>query len=459
MRAARSLRSRLLVLIITPLIVIAAASTWARYEMAKTTSQQLYDKTLLAVATTISRDITLSQGDLLAEDLFELLSDSLGDQFFYHLTGPDLPFVTGYSDPPKNPTGATDENEPAFFDATYRGRDVRVVIMREFMDEEAFGGWVTITVWQTTLQRERLSLQIAQRAAILLGLLIVAGCVVVWFGVNLGLRPLSDLREAVTLRSPNDLKPIARAIPREVSELVGALNVLFGRLSAAFAARDVFIQNAAHQLRNPIAGMLAQTQAIRGASDEDELRRRTEGAIEAARRAARLTQQLLSLEKLRADPAALKDETIDLAETAKEITRNVASNAALNGIDVSFEVRGEPKPIRGDHLLVSEALENLLDNAVKYGCHDGGEIDVELNFDPEDVTVAIADDGPGVPPSEKKSIFERFHRGNEEAATGSGLGLPIVQEIAMRHGGAIRLADAAVGARFEFTLPYVRGAA
>ena len=112
----------------------------------------------------------------------------------------------------------------------------------------------------------------------MLTLLLVIGGVVVWFGVNRGLRPLLE------------------------------------RLSAAFAARDVFIANAAHQLRNPIAGLLAQTQAAAGANDENERKARIEGAVEAARRAARLTSQLLSIERLRADPAAINTTEMDLTK-------------------------------------------------------------------------------------------------------------------------------------------------
>lgn len=454
MRTATSLRSRLLILIITPLTLIAIISTWARYEMAKTTSEELYDKTLLAVATTISRDITISQGDLLAEDLFELLTDSLGDQFFYHLTGPDLPFVTGYSDPPDPGLVEYDVRRPFFFDAVYRDLDVRAVRMREFVSAEEFGGWVTITVWQTVRQREKLSVLIALRAAAFLSVLIVVGGLVVWFGVNLGLRPLTDLREAVALRSPTDLKPIARPVPREATELVGALNGLFERLRAAFSARDVFIANAAHQLRNPIAGLLAQTQAAASAGDDTERKDRIDSAVEAARRAARLTTQLLSIERLRTDLAAINTSEMDLVALSEEIASDYASLLVPSGVDISFAVSGEPRLVLGDQLLIAEALKNLLDNAKKYGCRNGGEVEVGLNFGQQAVTISVADDGPGVPPAERSSIFERFHRAKEDVAYGSGLGLSIVREIAKRHGGDVVLADTDQGARFEMTLPY-----
>ena len=120
--------------------------------------------------------------------------------------------VTGYTNPPRPSVSPENGDDPFFYDATYRDQPVRVVRLFEYWNEEEFSGWVTITVWQTVRQREALSLQIAQRAAMLLGGLIIVVGLVVWFGVNLGLRPLLNLREAVTLRSSRDLRPIARPV-------------------------------------------------------------------------------------------------------------------------------------------------------------------------------------------------------------------------------------------------------
>ena len=124
------------------------------------------------------------------------------------------------------------------------------------------------------------------------------------------------------------------------------------------------------------------------------------------------------------------------------------------GVDITFDVTGDPRPIIGDQLLLSEALENLIDNAMKYGCKDGGNLAIGVDFSADSVTAYVADDGPGVPPAEKAAIFDRFQRGSDTVADGSGLGLSIVREIAKRHGGDARLTPSETGARFELTLPY-----
>lgn len=450
----RSLRVRLFVLIVLPLIAVAGFSAVARYLMAERTSQELYDNTLLAVALAISRDIVLSEGDVLSEELLDALTHTLGDAIYYRVEGPDGRFVTGYSDAPA--LSAPEEilgGVPTFIDAEYFGDPVRAVALREYISEPQFGGWVIVQVWQTVRQRDALSLQLAAQAVGLMTIVIAAAGAFVWFGINFGLKPLLDLRAAVESRSPDDLGPIRRPVPREVRSLVAAMNDLFGRLSDAFAARDVFIANAAHQLRNPIAAIRAQAEAAEAAPEGADLRARVADVAEAARRASRLTQQLLSLEKARGRPEALGAQTIDLAMLAAEILREKAAVALRRGVEVSLEVEGERRPLSGDPFLIGEALENLLDNALRYGCEKGGAIRVLVAFEHDLVTLVVEDDGPGVPADLRESIFERFQRGADDDGDGCGLGLAIVREIAQRHGGAAKLLDTPSGARFALVFP------
>ncbi|MEC5291859.1 sensor histidine kinase [Aurantimonas sp. C2-6-R+9] len=455
----RSLRSRLFLLIVLPLVVVAGFAAVARYVMAERTSQTLYDNTLLAVALAISRDVVLSEGDLLSEQLLESLTQTLGDAIYYEVTGPGGRFVTGYTNSPPQPgTEEIASGVPAFFDAEYFDAPVRAVILREFISEPQFGGWVTVKVWQTVRQRDALSLQLAMEASTLMAVVIVAAGAFVWFGINFGLRPLLQLREAVERRSQDDLSPIRRTVPREVKSLVRAMNALFRQLSDAFAARDAFISNAAHQLRNPIAAILAQAEAAEAAPPDADLRGRVSEVAEAARRTARLTQQLLSLERARGLPPGSSEGKIELAKLAADILRGRAAAALLRGIDVSLDVAGEPVLIRGDPVLLGEALENLLDNAIRYGCRDGGAVRVAVRFEPGIVRLAVEDDGPGVPADQRDRVFERFQRGVDDGVEGCGLGLAIVREIVERHGGHVWLADAPGGARFVIELPVARAA-
>jgi two-component system, OmpR family, sensor histidine kinase TctE len=450
----RSLRVRLFVLIVLPLIAVAGFAAAARYIMAERTSQELYDNTLLAVALAISRDVVLSEGDVLSEELLDALTHTLGDAIYYRVEGPDGSFVTGYSDAPalrvpERILGGV----PTFFDSDYFGDPVRVVVLREYISEPQFGGWVTVQVWQTVRQRDALSLQLAVQAVGLMTIVIVAAGALVWFGINYGLKPLLDLRAAVEERSPDDLGPIRRPVPREVRSLVAAMNDLFERLSEAFAARDVFIANAAHQLRNPIAAIRAQAEAAEAAPEGADLRARVVDVAEAARRTSRLIQQLLSLEKALGRPEALGAQTIDLAKLAADILRAKASVALRRGVQVSLDLQGEPRPLAGDPLLIGEALENLLDNALRYGCDQGGAIRVLVAFEDGLIQLAVEDDGPGVPADQRERVFERFQRGVEDGNDGCGLGLAIVRKIAERHGGTAKLVEAPTGARFEMVFP------
>lgn len=449
-----SLRGRLFLLIVVPLIGVATFAAVARYVMAERMSRDLYDNTLLAVALAISRDIVLSEGDMLSEELLDALTTTLGDAIYYRVEGPDGRFVTGYSDGPDIGTDAeVVGGVPYFYDDEYYGDQVRVVVLREFISEPTFGGWVTVQVWQTVFQRAALSLALVTQAVGLMAVVIVAAGLFVWLGINRGLKPLFDLRDAVERRSQDDLGPIRRSVPREVKSLVGALNDLFLRLSDAFAARDAFIADAAHQLRNPIAAIRAQAEAAEAAPASIDLRSRVSELAEASRRASRLTQQLLSFERARGRSGPAAGDVFDVADIAAEILRSKAAIALRRGVDVSLDPPPGPMRVRGDPVLVGEAIENLLDNALRYGCRNGGALRVSGSVADGMARIAIEDDGPGVPADQRERIFERFQRGIEDGNDGSGLGLAIVREIARQHGGTVRLAPSTAGARFELYLP------
>lgn len=454
MSLSRSLRVRLFILIVTPLVLVAAIAAIVRYGNAERMSRGLYDNTLLAVALTISRDVVLSEGDMLAEALLDSLTSALGDPIYYRVTGPGGRFVTGYSDSPPLPLDLNlADNRPSFFDSRYFGTPVRAVVLREFIAEPQFGGWVTVEVWQTVSQRASLSLQLLVQSLILMSVVIAAAAVVVWFGINLGLKPLGELRDAVELRSPDDLGPIRRPVPREVRSLVSAMNDLFGRLAQAFADRDTFISDAAHQLRNPVAGIQAQAEAATSAPDEAELRIRVAEVAEAARRTSRLTQQLLSMEKARGRKNDELNGTVDLADIAARALRRHGPQALRNGMDLDFSVDGTPGDIPGDPVMISEAVENLVDNAMRYGAGPGGSVRVHVSFAGENVTVTVSDDGPGIPEAEREKVFQRFYRIQEDGSGGCGLGLSIVREVAERHGGGAFVAGSDRGSSISITLP------
>lgn len=448
-----SMRGRLFGLLMVPLIVVAVAASFARYQAANQLSRELYDNTLLAVALTISRDVVLSEGDVLTETLLDELSNALGDPVYYRITGPGGSFVTGYSDPPQIPSGARiSGGDPIFFDSLSVGRPVRAVVLREFISEPQFGGWVTVEVWQTVSQRSALSRKLVMQSIMLLGSVIVTAALLLWFGIQLGLKPLLDLREAIDRRSADDLRPIQRWVPPELRPLVQTTNSLFGRLARAFQLRDGFISDAAHQMRNPVAAIQSQAEAAASARTEAELRERVAGLLASARATSRLTAQLLSLERVRGRSLRECVEPVDLLALIRDRVRPFAEAQLRRDVDVTFAVTGAPRPVNCDPVLVEEMVANLLDNAEKYALHPGGRLDVSVSFFSDRVLLRFADDGPGIPEDMCARVFDRFFRLDDDQSRGCGLGLAIVSDVAEAHDGSALCRAGVKGVTFEIVL-------
>lgn len=448
-----SLRGRLFLLLMLPLIAVATAASFARYIEANRLSRELYDNTLLVVALTISRDVVISEGDVLTENLLDELTAALGDPVYYRITGPGGSFVTGYSDPPNMPANRLPTGgEPVFFDSVSLGKPVRAVVLREYISEPQFGGWVTVEVWQTTAQRSALSRKLVTQSILLLGSVILTAALILWFGIKLGLKPLLDLREAIGQRSADDLRPIRRWVPPELRPLVHTTNSLFERLAQAFALRDGFISDAAHQMRNPVAAIQSQAEAAMSAPTEAELRTRVADLAESARATSRLTSQLLSLERVRGRSLKEFVQPVDLVALIRERVRAFAEAQLRRDVDVDFAVTGTVRPVECDPVLVDEMVINLLDNAAKYALRPGGRMEVSVEFTPDSVRLRCADDGPGIPPEMCERIFDRFFRLDSDQSRGCGLGLAIVNDVAMAHGGTAQCRSDGHGATFEITL-------
>ncbi|MCC5979170.1 MAG: sensor histidine kinase [Salinarimonas sp.] len=440
-----SLRLRLFLIILAPLIILSVVATGVRYHLARDVSNTLYDETLRVVAHAVAREVMLTKGDILADALVGSLVGALGDPIFYQVAGADGRFVAGYSDAPIDPEGKDlPGGQPVFFDAAYYEAPVRVILLREFIADPEFDGWTTVQVWQTVSQRQALSLRLLLEAGAVLLFVVLGGVGMVWFGIIWGLRPLTDLREAVLLRSPDELRPIRRPIPREAGPLVAAMNALFARLRDALQRRDAFIADAAHQLRNPIASIQAQAEAAAGAPDEGELRMRVTHLAQAARHASRLTEQLLSLDRVSQKTPDEPLTPLDLGDVVSDAGRLCAPRALAKGVEIGFEDRTtgpSARMVRGDALMLGEALDNLIDNALRYGTSgNGGRILISLAVGeaPEhagQLIVRVWDDGPGVPEEAREKIFARFARLREDGGAGCGLGLAIVRAVAERHGG------------------------
>jgi two-component system sensor histidine kinase TctE len=448
----QSLRARLIVIILAPLLLISVIAGGWQFKNATARAEGIFDRGLLSAALAISRDIALSGGDALSPSTRQLISGTSGGELFYHVFAPDGVFVTGYATPPVLPQGSTaDLTEPVFYDARYQGNDVRVL---RFQDVTAVGGLAgiyNITVWQKADVRSGFVREVVTRSFSVIALLVVSAAMVVWFGVALGLRPLLDLEDAIARRSPSELQPIRRPVPVEARGLVSTLNTLLDRVSRRISSKDEFISNAAHQLRNPVAGVLALAEAVQNAPDSVAMKERSTELVHAAKEASRLTNQLLSFERAKGMDMASAGKVLSFEAVVRSALDRFEKQGAHADVAVQFDCSTSDSDIFGDEIMLRESLLNLLNNSVIHGGKALSMIQLSLSADHEFLVLILADDGIGIPPDKHIQAISRFSQA--DAGKGSGLGLPIASKVIGNHSGLLKINEALIGTSIEIRLP------
>ena len=298
-----------------------------------------------------------------------------------------------------------------------------------------------IQVAQPMSVRRKRAAQLALDTLAPFALLLPVLAALIWLAVGHALRPLERLTGLVKARRVNALEPLPDArLPEEVRPLVGALNELLARLSAALGRERAFMADAAHELRTPLTALHLQMDMLARASGEAERSAAMERLSEGVQRAIRLVEQMLSLarEEPRTPPQRVP---VALEPLAREVIGELLPLADARRIDLglgdasALSVSGDPDALR-------TLLRNLVDNAVRYG-GDGGRVDVSIeragSADAPCVQLAVTDSGPGIPPEERARVLDRFYRRAGTAPPGSGLGLSIVKAIADAHGATLTL--------------------
>lgn len=454
-RKPLSIRTRLFLVIFSAVVVAALCTSAVRYVLAQRMANQFYDKTLEVVALTISRDVLLTDGDILAEELLSKLVSALGDPVYYRVIGPGGRFVTGYSDGP-NGSPSEDADFPngvtVFYDGSNHGQPIRGVVLREFVRNARFDGWITVDVWQTVRKRFDLSLELLFQTVVIVGVIIVIMVGSLLAAISFGLRPLTDLSQAISQRTPRDLTPIQRRMPQELSPLIEALNDLIAKINSALRARDAFISDAAHQLRNPVSALASLLEVARTEVSETQRAQLLAEAHDSMQNLRRLTTQLLSLETLEGRANA-DHSSVDFVRIAAEAAARIAPDVIQAGAQIEFDAPDGPQHVNASETLLSEALDNMLDNALRYGLSEGGTLKIWFDASSELLRCFVADDGPGIAETDRQAIFERFRRGQQGGHKGSGLGLAISRRIAEQYLGSLTLEPSERGACFLFALP------
>ena len=434
MPGAFSLRMRLTLIILIPLLIICGlVALWAVFD-ARERAADRFDRSLLSAALAVSRDVAVSDGDALSPETNALLRSSSGGPVFYHVYAPDGVFVTGYATPPITPPGI-EASDQLYFDSRHQSRDVRVLKFIDAMQIDGLSGRFTFSVWQETALRDQIARDLSWRTVRVMTSLLLAVALIVWFGVRLGLRPLISLEDAISRRSPDDLTPIRRAVPVEASGIVRTLIGLSAQVASTLKTKDDFISDAAHQLRNPIAGILAMSGAVQSAKSMEDVRQRSDELVLAATRARDLANNLLTYERARAE----RVEPFR-AHALQALFDDVAAEmrGACLKKDVTLQVRiADNLSAVCDPSMLIEAVLNLIDNALLHGGEHLSEITLSATRHDTYVDVTVADNGVGIPDAKHSDAVERFKQ--VKPSSGSGLGLAIAKAVAERHDGRLVL--------------------
>ncbi len=462
MAGSRSIRVRLLVWLSTLLMAVLVLASAVDYRQSLGLVWQAYDLSLSDAALGIVGFLTVDDGRAhfdIPEETVKLLQADAQDTVFYRVID-QAGRTLGGDDGIRQPVGG--KREPSgmlarqFFNDSVRGEPVRVFAQTI----TTTAGPYTILVAETTRKREdartRILLGRLSSDALILGLTLV----VVWLVVGVATRPLVRLADQLRHRSADDLQPlVADDVPAEAQPLVDSLNQLLVRMADTRDGQRRFIENAAHQLRTPLAALKGQidltvNDTMRSLPADSGIVDRLRRAQTAANRLTHLANQLLSLARSdRPSQEMAGRQNVSLPELVDDVVSGCLDAALERNQDLGAE--SQPAELRAMSWALRELLTNLIDNAIRY-TPAGGRITARCGRHDGEPYLEVEDDGPGIPPVERQKVFERFYRGLSSPQGGSGLGLAIVKEIVNAHRARIEVGEplsGGPGTRIRVTFP------
>ncbi|GHA57460.1 sensor histidine kinase [Amylibacter ulvae] len=447
-----SMRGRLVI----QLALIAALLSLVLFLVVRTVAERAaadtQDNILLASATSISDALYTERGAVRLELPYSALS-MLGsiseDRVFYRVAvGGET--LTGYDDLPL--PVSNDANQ--FDTYRYKGETVRAVALKRNFSTGNHSRDVTIVVAQTRLGLAAISSRITNTAmAIGVIFFLLATGLSLWAAQS-ALAPLTRMAGAVTRRGPSDLRPVVGKTPAELAPLVEALNSFILRLKASLNRSEDFIAEAAHRVRTPLATVRTQAEVVHRSLNQSQNKTALREMIRAIDESSRSAGQLLDHAMVNFRTDQFETAQLDLVELVKETTDRLSPTAGLKDIGINVAHDIPEFPFSGDAILLQNALRNILDNAIKYSPADS-IITVNMTSDPE-YQIAVIDQGRGFQGGDAQSYLNRFSRGeNVDDVVGSGLGLTIVQEVAVAHFGRVEIQNnqTGSGACVSFILP------
>jgi two-component system sensor histidine kinase TctE len=442
-----SLFGEILDWMLAPLLLLWPMSIAITYLVAKSIANQPFDHALEDSVTVLAQQVHAVDGKLIkslsgsARDI--LRADDI-DNVYFQIQGPHGEHIDGDRDMPQPVIDDEDKSSAGgvrFRNDSMHGTPVRIAFAYVRV-ERASGDdppLALVQVAETLEKRAQLANAIIKGVILPQFIVLPIVLALVWFALARGLSPLAQLQERIRARSSEDLSPIApNQVPEEITPLVRSLNEMLARLSQTIDMQKRFIADAAHQMRTPLAGMRMQSELALRQTDQGEVRRSLEQLAKSSQAATRLVNQLLALARAENQPpAGGAMQLLDLGELARDVVQDWVQASFAHSIDLGYEAPQLTVLINGNPTMLRELLSNLIDNAMRY-TPAGDSVTVRVRSDAlAHCYLEVEDTGPGIAPTERERVFERFYRILGNTAEGSGLGLAIVREIAQQHGAEV----------------------
>lgn len=313
------------------------------------------------------------------------------------------------------------------------GKRWRTFVLRE--------GHIQIAAADSIEIREALVREIMLSAGLPFVVALFGSLLLLWVGIGHGLAPLERIRDMLSRRRPGDDSPLPKVnVPVELQPLLRTLEELLERQQAAIMRERRFTDSAAHELRTPLTGIKTHIQVAHLAAQRPGERNTLDTALSQADQGVQQLQNILQrlLELARLDGQSARMES---SQTDEAVYAALHALKAIYGdtIDqITLDIRSKPGPVQIEKSLLTVAVQNLIDNALRY---TKAQQPISLRIEagePGYLRLRVLDHGPGLSDSERDLAMNRFWRGSQQQA-GYGLGLSIVNAIATQHGGTLEL--------------------
>lgn len=447
----KSLRTRLLIVLLLTVFVFWGA--WICWQTLQLTREQTgaWDNSLQVVAQQVLLSVPANLDQLPvasgnALDARQAKQDPKADKFSFQVWGTrEKNLLLRSANAPATPFVRDHAN--GFTIAMVNGERWRVYALTDA------SGRMQVQAAKSERQLREALFAANQQRLLAAGVMIVLLSCAVWFVIRWSLKPVVRVQALIHERQALDFTSLpAKDLPAEIRPLVESFNGLLGQLDAAVQAERRFIADAAHELRTPLAALLAHAQLALRADNLESSKAALANLVKGVERSARLSEQLLDSARIDAQMIPDRARIVAAHELVAVIAHDFEPEARERNQTLSLQTEHAELVADIDDLAI--LVRNLVDNACRYA-GDGARIAVSCACEgASKVSITVADNGPGVAADERSRVFNRFYRVAGAGGRGSGIGLSLVARIAELYQGEIQAGAGLEGRGFSVSVSF-----